>query len=99
MKQSEAKDFLPIIEAWAEGKTLQFKAYSSDRWVDVSGDDCVAFATDPSRFRIKPEPRKFYAIEYKCGSVAYMCSTKEARDVFNSTGRGKPITLMEVLDD
>lgn len=97
MKQSDAKDFLPLIQAWAEGKTLQVKCRISDKWIDL--ESCASFLYSPSDYRIKPEPRKFYAIEYKCGSVAYVCSTKEARDVLNSTGRGKPITLMEVLDD
>lgn len=99
MKQSEAKDFLPLIQAWAEGKTLQFKAYSSDRWIDVSGDDCVAFTSDPSRFRIKPEPRTFYAVEYSDGSIGFVCYSKEERDTIHDRGWGKPITLVEVLDD
>lgn len=97
MKQSEAKDFLPLIQAWAEGKTLQVKCRISDKWMDVESN--VTFAFDPSSYRIKPEPRTFYAVEYKDGSVAYVHDTKEKRDAFNSNGVGKPITLREVLDD
>jgi len=99
MKRSEAKEFLFLIQEWAEGKTLQFKTYGSDRWVDVSDDDCVAFNADPSRYRIKPEPRTFYAVEYSDGSIGFVCYSKEERDAFNSRGRAKPITLVEVLDD
>lgn len=99
MKQSEAKEFLPIIEAWAEGKTLQFKTYDSDRWVDVSDDDCVAFNAGTSRYRIKPEPRTFYSIEYSEGTFGFLYDTKEKRDAFTNGERGKPVTLVEVLDD
>lgn len=52
MKQSEAKDFLPLIQAWAEGKTLQ---YNTGRcWIDL---EYSTFSHSASDYRIKPEPK------------------------------------------
>lgn len=52
MKQSEAKDFLPLIKAWAEGKDLQIKWGNS--WKTAKK---LCFQEPISEYRIKPEPR------------------------------------------
>lgn len=51
MDRKEAKELLPIIQAFAEGKQIQ---YFDDRkfWADAIGN--VAFDNTPSRYRIKP---------------------------------------------
>ncbi len=55
MKQHEAKLFLPIIQAWADGKTIQFNRSSSgNNFYDVHD---VIFDSPPSCYRIKPEPK------------------------------------------
>lgn len=51
MTRETAKDFLPIIEAFIGGKTIQFD--SGRDWEDL-GDD-VAFNNEPILYRIKPE--------------------------------------------
>ena len=35
MTREEAKELLPIIQAFAEGKTIQYEA--SDGWIDLDG--------------------------------------------------------------
>ena len=54
MDKKEAKELLPIIKAFAEGKQIQ---YLDDRgfWVNVIGR--VAFSDALSRYRIKPESK------------------------------------------
>ena len=52
MTREEAKEMLPIIQAWAEGKTIQVK--EKGRWVELCIDD---FTRSPDRYRIKPEPK------------------------------------------
>ena len=54
MTREEAKMLLPIIQAYAEGKTVQ-----SFNNVDYEWDDLFdpMFGGDPSLYRIKPEPR------------------------------------------
>ena len=59
MNREQAQELLPIIQAFAEGKTVQYLNGSVGKWSD---------AVTPSFFtqyqwRIKPEPREFYLIE------------------------------------
>lgn len=56
MKRQQAKGLLPIIKAFAEGKTIQY--YYGDNWVDISSDGAVDFSDNPSNYRIKSEPDK-----------------------------------------
>lgn len=55
MKKQQAKELLPIIKAFAKGKTIQY--YYGDNWVDISPDGAVDFSDNPSNYRIKPEPK------------------------------------------
>ena len=52
MKRKEAKEMLPIIQAYAEGKNIQF--LSDGEWHDINQAD---FACYPDKYRIKPEPK------------------------------------------
>lgn len=54
MTREEAKELLPIIQAWAEGKTIQ-RMSSLGEWSDATKDVC--FFNHPSSYRIKPEPK------------------------------------------
>ena len=56
MNGQQAKELLPIIQAFAEGKTIQY--YIGAGWIDVSPDEVVDFSDNPSNYRIKPEPDK-----------------------------------------
>lgn len=51
MTRDECKKLLPIMQAFAEGKTIQFRTHPNDRWQDIE---------DPSwyenvEYRVKPE--------------------------------------------
>ena len=52
MTREEAKDLLPIIQAWAEGKNIQF--LSDGEWHDINQADFTCY---PDKYRIKPEPK------------------------------------------
>lgn len=59
MDREEAKELLPIIQAFAEGKTIQY-CYNKDgiqQWVDVPSDETVNFSDYTSKYRIKPESK------------------------------------------
>lgn len=61
----------PLIQAWSEGKTLQFN--SSSGWVDFDGPiPAFEIAENSHLYRIKPEPRKFVIVNYhesdNCGN-------------------------------
>lgn len=53
MTIEEAKKFLPIIQAYAEGKTIQIN-YPPTGWKDIY---LPSFNGSPSSYRIKPEPK------------------------------------------
>ena len=55
MTREEAKVFLPIIQAYAEGKTIQSRYVKGDTslWYD---DEDPSF-DDDLEYRIKPEPK------------------------------------------
>lgn len=52
MTRKEAKEMIPIIQAYAEGKTIQF--LDGGKWLDVYKTD---FHESAYKYRIKPEPK------------------------------------------
>ena len=52
MTREEAKEILPIMEAYSKGKTVQIK--NKDKWADVVE---ATFSASPDKYRIKPEPK------------------------------------------
>ena len=54
MTREEAKEMLPIIQAWADGKTIQFRT-NNRSWVDLLDNDLEMNAL--FEYRIKPEQK------------------------------------------
>ena len=55
MNREEAKELLPIIQAFAEGKIIQFKKKEDNEWTDfLEGGIILSPCYD---YRIKPEPK------------------------------------------
>ena len=52
MTREEVKELLPIIQAYADGKTIQL--FDEGKWKDVYETD---FYGHPDKYRIKPEPK------------------------------------------
>ena len=52
MTREQVKKLLPIMQAYAEGKTIQF--LNGGKWYDVYDTD---FYQSPDVYRIKPEPK------------------------------------------
>jgi hypothetical protein len=75
VNREEARKLLPIIQAFAEGKTIQVLIIGRD-WEDVAVDGFgSSFSFNPENYRIKPEPRVIYVNEYDdaCGwDAAYL---------------------------
>lgn len=59
MNRERAKELLPIIQAIADGKTLQVLA-ADKKWRDMVNISLL----DGYVYRIKPEPREIYVNEY-----------------------------------
>ena len=54
MTREEAKEWLPIIQAWAEGKPIQYQINPGSWVIDINKD--LYTRNPPSNYRIKPEP-------------------------------------------
>lgn len=82
MKRQQAKELLPIIQAFAEGKTIQY--YMGASWIDVSPDGAVDFNDNPSNYRIKPDenqlPIKDGDIMMTMGKRAFITNGKIDND-------------------
>lgn len=55
MNESNAKDYLPLVQALAGGRLQKLSA--TGHWDDCP--DCI-FDSPPTYFRIKPEPREWW---------------------------------------
>ena len=53
MTRKEARELLPLIQAYAEGKTIQ-RIDDKNEWSDLC---IVNFDYSPNKYRIKPEPK------------------------------------------
>lgn len=61
MNAQNAKEYLPLVQALSEGKTIQFEMREGG-WVDAKNPDFQNYLAN--RYRIKPEPRRFWIVEY-----------------------------------
>ena len=55
MTREEAKELLPIIQAFAEGKTIQVRINNDSSWTDLLDDKLEI--SNLYEYRIKPEPK------------------------------------------
>lgn len=102
MTRERAKELLPVIAAYAEGKTVQYKPNLTPQseWRDVSiiVGDCL---DGDSFYRIKPEPRVWYACLYHDQDSHRGCLWEKHKDAMNqaqacSVG-GDVIKVQEVI--
>ena len=66
MNKDNARDYLPLVQALAEGKTIQ--CMNSDvGWIDL---ESVRFDSCVESYRIKPEPKKaWYRVALWSGTL------------------------------
>lgn len=58
MIREKVKELLPVMEAYANRKTIQFyRTYPEPHWEDVKPYEHVEFSENATRYRIKPEPK------------------------------------------
>ena len=56
MTRERAKELLPVIQAYAEGKTIQ-ASITNGCWDDIEQANWGSSINDHVRYRIKPEPK------------------------------------------
>lgn len=97
MNKDNAKDYLPLVQALAEGKVIQ----SYDNYgrftdlIDVSFDDLAA------NYRIKPEPREIWANRYESGREVsgYVSRGQAVQQAYEAGERGAvQVLYREVIE-
>jgi len=73
MNAQTAKDYLPLVQALAEGKTIQESSEQQHYWSD---SEEVIFSLPASRYRIKREPRRYWILESDDGQRVTGRATK-----------------------
>ena len=56
MTREEAKELMPVIKAFAEGKEIQYRN-SFNEWIDIKKNEGLSFIKTPLDYRIKPESK------------------------------------------
>ena len=99
MTKHNAKDFLPLVQALADGKTIQQCDRSTYTWHDL---EIVAFGDSPANYRIKPEPREFAGKITETGRDYQSKTRSFTITILGDDGDlpecGKLMHLLEILD-
>lgn len=73
MNKDNAKDYLPLVQALADGKVIQMME-AFGKWKDVEN----IFLNNPAcSYRIKPEPREIWYNRYNTGVESGPYESKE----------------------
>lgn len=99
MNKDNAKQFLPLVQALAEGKEIQVN--DKAQWVTIT---TPTFTREPEHYRIKPDPVVLYANEYTWGwgtlhttnIAAYAAAEQAARSVAEVKRRA--VKFVEVIE-
>lgn len=73
MNKSNARDYLPLVKALAEGKVVQYK-WADGKWRD--GEE-LSFESELEHYRIKPGPREIWFNRYNTGVESGPYESKE----------------------
>lgn len=93
MNKDNAKDYLPLVQALVDGKTIQWRD-SNGQWKDSEHLSCF---WDAKEYRIKPEPREIWVNHYKDGAISGPFYTEHDAKTYKMTG-AVAIKYREVLE-
>lgn len=108
MNRDRLRELLPIMQAYVDGKTVQYKYVSGTSpgsWHDVT-QQAVNWHDSSVVWRIKPEVREYYCIRYADGSESHDGASKDTVEgivaVYNRGTSGLPAKVVryrEVIDE
>jgi hypothetical protein len=87
MNKDNAAQFLPLVQALADGKTIQYRDHQG-LWKDGYQ---TSFVYDPEDYRIKPTPREWTAICSKDGQLYHYTNGQTLTDC-------QLVRVREILD-
>ena len=89
MNQQNAREYMPLVQALANGLTIQEDFFGE--WSDLS--DEISFNMKPEFYRIKPEPRTFEIVRSKLSGDIYSAKTYDG----SAPATWEYITVTEVI--
>lgn len=100
MTPEMAKRWLPIIQAVAEGKVIQYFDHKASIWIDAS-DNWNSLGWCPDSLRIKAEAREFWIVRHVNGGWIGVAESAESvkRLTDQYTDSCKIIHVREVIDE
>jgi len=90
MNKENAHLYLPLVQALADGKTIQFEF--NGVWTDAANHAEFKWQYDSNQYRIKPESRTFEMYINEKGIMYPVSGDLPTNAVY------KPITVQEVLE-
>lgn len=78
MTPERARQLLPVFQAYAEGKRIQFRVNSAMGWTTLPGD--FSFESTTGQYRVKPDTTVKYANVYQSEVGNYFQTFKEANE-------------------
>lgn len=94
MHKHNAHKYLPLVQALADGKTIQIRD-AHGKWVDSPSP---RFGLDPESYRVKSEPKEIWVNEYK-GCCSAHLSKDDAMFCTGPEVRRVAVLYREVVED
>ena len=99
MNRMNAKDYLPIVQALADGKIIQFKYGENSPWRDTNEITEITFQLPANYYRIKPVPKEIWVNEYPDGRTGCHPNEHRARMNGGSDAVRLAVRYREVMDE
>ena len=91
MKREHASKFIPLVKAFGEGKTIQYRD-GQGHWLDINNP---SFGNEPEDYRVKPEATEIvrwvtaHNTDHSSDRVIVYTSVYEPQAVAHSIGAAK----------
>lgn len=94
MNKDNARDYLPLVQALAEGKVIQIRTDLSG-WKDFEE---FSFEKHAQNYRIKPEPREIWVVLDGDDDGAHMAYLTEDQAIVNKRSGYGIVRYREVIE-
>ena len=93
MNKENAKDYLPLVQALADGKTIQWLDYEN-RWADTNA---LSAEWPAEKYRIKPEPKEIFVVIDKDNDGSHIAFYSEEMAIKDAEGKYEVRHYREVI--